>query len=70
MHKKGRRKVMTQDDIDALNQTSACAPKANRPFFFDQPAAPREEVQKMIVLTVTNIYVRPEYLMPLAPANF
>ena len=70
MAKKGRRKVMTRDDIDALKQTIASTTKAKRPFVFDQPAAPGEEVQKMIVLTATNTFARQEYLTPLAPAKF
>ena len=70
MAKKGRRKAMTQDEIDALKQTIASTPKAKRPFAFDQPAVPGEEVQKMIVLTATNTLGRQEYLTLLAPAKF
>ena len=70
MAKKRRRKAMTQEDIDALKQTIASTRKAKWPFVFDQPAAPREAIQKMIVLTATNTFGRQEYLTPLAPANF
>ena len=69
MTQKSRRKAMTQDQIDTLNQTIASTTKAKRPFVFHKPAAPGEEVQKMIVLTATNTFVRQEYLTQLAPAQ-
>ena len=40
------------------------------PLVFDQPAAPGEEVQKMIVLTATNTFGREEDLTPVAPVKF
>ena len=61
---------MSQDAIDALQQTIASISKAKRPLVFDQPAAAGEEVQKMIVLTATNTFGRQEYLTPLAPVQF
>ena len=67
---KGRRKAMTQEEIHALKRTIASTAKATRPFVFDQPAAPGDDVPKMIVLTATNTFVRQEYLTPLAPAKF
>ena len=70
MAKKGRRKALTQDEIDALHQTIASTPKPTWPFVFDQPVAPEEEVQKMIVLSATNTFGRQKYLTPLTPAKF
>ena len=61
---------MTHDEIDTFNQTIASTSQAKRHFFFHQPVAPGEEVQKMIVLTVTKTFGRQEYLTPLAPAKF
>ena len=69
MAKKRRRKAITQE-IHAFKRTIASTSKAKRPFVFDQPAAPGEEVQKMIVLTATNTFGRQEYLTALAPAKF
>ena len=66
---KGRRKAMRQEEIHALKQTITSTPKANRPFVLDQPAAPVEEVQKMIVRTASNTFERQEYLTPLASAK-
>ena len=69
MAKKGRGKVMTQEEIDALKQTIASTPKAKMPVAFNEPPAPGEEVQKIIVLTATNTFGRQEYLTSLAPAK-
>ena len=69
MAKKGRRKAMTEDEIDTLIRTIASTPKATRPLVFDQPAASGEEVQKMIGLTAINTFGRQEYLTPLAHAK-
>ena len=44
---------MIQDEIHLLQPTIASTLKSKRPFVFDQTAAPGEEVQKMIVRTVT-----------------
>ena len=70
MAKKGTRKAITQEAIDALIPTIASTPNAERPFVVDQPAAPGEAVQKMIVLTATNTFAREEYLTVLAAAKF
>ena len=43
--------------------------EGKRPFVFNQPAVPGEEVPKMIVLTATNSFGREEYPTPLAPAQ-
>ena len=70
MAKKGRRNEITLYEIDWLKQTITSTPNAKRPFVFDPPAAPAEEVQKMILLTATNTFGREEYLTQLAPAKF
>lgn len=70
MANNGRRTAMTQKEIDALKVTIASITKAKRPFVLEKPAAPEEEVQRMIVLTATNIFERQEYLTLFAPAKF
>ena len=68
--KKGRRIAMTQKEIDPSKQKIVSTAKAKRPFVFEQPAASGEEVQKMIVLTVTNTFGRQEYPTALAAAKY
>ena len=70
MVQKGRRTLMTPEEIDTLKRTIASTAKPKRPFVVDQSAAPGDEVQKMIVLTATNTFGRKQYLIPLAPTKF
>ena len=70
MAKKGRRKAMTQEEIEELKQTIASAPKASRPFVFEKPAAPGEEIQRCITLTATRVFGGQQFLTPLASEEY
>ena len=61
---------MTQEEIEELKQTIASTPKASRPFVFEKPAAPREEVQTSITLTTTRVFVGQQFLTPLASEEY
>ena len=65
-----RRKVMTQEEIEAWKQKVAVTTKANRPFVFYQPTAPGEETQRKIVLAATTVFGRIAYMTPLVPKEY
>ena len=70
MAKKGRRNVSTQEVIEERKQTIAVTPNANRPFIFDKPAAPAEEVHRSITVTATRVFVGQQFLTPLASREY
>ena len=70
MAKKGRRKAMTEQEIDELKRKVAVTPKASRPFVFEQPTAPEQEVQRSITLTATRVFGGKKYLTPLASEEY
>ena len=47
---------MTQEEIEELKQKVAVSTKATRPFVFEKPVAPGEEVQRSITLTATRVF--------------
>ena len=53
---RSRRKAMTQEEIEELKQKVAVSTKATRPFVFEKPVAPGEEVQRSITLTATRVF--------------
>ena len=61
---------MTQEEIEELKQTIASAPKASRPFVFEKPAAPGEEIQRCITLTATRVFGGQQFLTPLASEEY
>ena len=61
---------MTQEEIEDLKQTIASTPKASRPFSFEQPAAPGEEIQKSITLVATKTFGGQQFLTPLVSAEY
>ena len=67
---RSRRKVMTNKENEALIQKVPVTTKANRPFVFDQPTAPREETQRKIGLAATSVFGCIEYMTPLAPKEY
>ena len=70
MAKKGRRKAMTENEIDELKQKVAVTTKGSRPFVFTQPTAPGKEFQKSITLTAMIVFGGKQYLTPLASEEY
>lgn len=70
MAKTGRRKGMTQEELDPLKRTIASSVQPNRPFVCGKPTASGEEVHRAIVLAATNIYETHEDLIQLAAAPY
>ena len=70
MAKKGRRKAMTQEEIEEVKHTIASTSKASRPLVFAQPAAPGAEVQRRITLTATRVFRGQQFLTPLASEEY
>ena len=58
---------MSQEQIEKLKQKLADTAKAARPFVFDHPAAPAEEVQRKIILAAPRVFGAKEFLTPFAP---
>ena len=61
---------MTLVEIEHLKQTIASTPKASRPFIFEQPVAPGDDIQKSITLISTKPFGGQQFLTPLASAEY
>ena len=61
---------MNQEEIEELKQTIACTTQACRPFVFEKPAAPVEEVQRSITLTAITVFVGQQFLTALASQEY
>ena len=57
---------MPQENMKELKQTIAYTTKASRPFVFEKPAAPADDVQSSITLTATRVCGGQQFLTPLA----